>query len=184
MFRQLSDINFYERLNHDPTEEFNTYINKFIEDIRRDGQITADIKDVLVTDRARTPEFFLLPKTHKGIISGNGSPTEKIWAFVDFLLKPHIPRIQFYVRDTNHVLELLNLLSGMGLNTIIASRDVSSLYTNIPNQEEIATCGLFLERYRKPWSLFEWEIKNSDILRLLEMVLRMNNFQFNGNHFL
>lgn len=127
--RQLSDTNFYRRLDHDPTEKFNSLINNFVGDLYSAGSITADIRDALTTEKARTPEFYLLPKIHKQIspppgrpiVSGNGSPTEKISAFVDFLLKPYVPLIESYVRDTNHVLERLSTLKGLGPDTILTS---------------------------------------------------------------
>lgn len=113
--RQLSDTNFYQKLDHDPTEDFNSLINSFLGAIHREGLITEAMLTALTTPKARTPEFYLLPKIHKNttptpgrpIVSGNGSPTEKISAFADFLLKPYVPKIKSYIRDTNHVLTVL-----------------------------------------------------------------------------
>lgn len=162
-------------------------IINFIEDLHSLGHITRDMKNALVTEKARTPEFYLLPKIHKKtspplgrpIVSGNGSPTKKISAFVDFLLKPYVPLIQLYVRDTNHVLEHLSLLKRLGPHTILAFLDVSSLYTNIPGGDPGMWAVL-----RTPLQTLECEISNSEILRLLEMVLLRNSFRFNGHHFL
>lgn len=55
------------------------------------GEIYSETLAMLITEQARTSELYLLPKIHKGktpcparpVISGNGSPTEKISAFIN-----------------------------------------------------------------------------------------------------
>lgn len=83
--------------------------------------------EALKTTKARTPELCLLPKIHKKttptpgrpIVSGNGSPTEKISAFVDFIMKPYVPQIKSYVRDSSHVLEQLADLTDISSDTLL-----------------------------------------------------------------
>ena len=60
------------------------------------------------------------------------------------------------------------------------SSSSSSLYTNIPNDLGIQACREPLEVYRSGAK----NPSNSSIIELLEMVLTMNNFDFNGLHFL
>lgn len=64
-------------------------------------------------------------------------------AFVDFMLKPYVTHIKSYVRDTNDVLEYLNSPTGIDQGTILASLNLSSLYTNILNEEGIMACHHF-----------------------------------------
>lgn len=121
--KQLSDPNFYKPLDTDPTETHNNAINDLIDSFSKSGALTGDIAEALKTSSVRTPELYLLPKIHKKthptpgrpIVSGNGSPTEKISAFVDFIMKPYVPLIKSYVRDSSHVLEHLDQLSGCAL---------------------------------------------------------------------
>ena len=54
--------------------------------------------------------------------------------------------------------------------------DVMSLYTNIPNDDGICTSLLALEKYRPGNS----KPKNLTIIKLLEMVLKKNNFLLVG----
>ena len=58
--------------------------------------------------------------------------------------------------------------------------DVTSLYTNIPNDDGLRAALLALEKHRpgpvKPTNL--------TLIKLLDMVLKKNKFQFNGNHYL
>lgn len=53
--------------------------------------------------------------------------------------------VKLYVCDPNHVLEHLNVITHIEAGTLLASLDVSSLYTNIPNDEGLEACLLFLE---------------------------------------
>jgi hypothetical protein len=58
--------------------------------------------------------------------------------------------------------------------------DVTSLYTNIPNKEGIAAANELLQKCRSR----QFKPSNNSVIKLLEMVLTKNNFQFNGKHFL
>ena len=63
---------------------------------------------------------------------------------------------------------------------LLVTLDVSSLYTNIPNNEGIRACAkallLHRSRHHKPQIHY--------LIGLLRMVLTMNNFEFNGEHYL
>ena len=63
---------------------------------------------------------------------------------------------------------------------ILVTMDVSSLYTNIPNDKGLQAAMQTLMEHRptpnKPTNL--------SLIKMLEMVLKMNNFQFNGVNFL
>jgi hypothetical protein len=87
--------------------------------------------------------FYLLPKIHKKVspppgrpvVSGNGSPTEKISHFVDHFLNPTIPDIRSYVKDTTHFLQLLEEVGPLPDNAMLVTLDITSLYTNVPNED-------------------------------------------------
>ena len=83
-----------------------------------------------------------LPKIHKPgnpggpIILGCGSPTDRLSSFVDFHLKPPCSSLPSYIKDTNHFLQtIFNPETPLPPNTIIATIDVKSIYTNIPYNE-------------------------------------------------
>lgn len=63
--RHLSDPNFYKPLVSDPKEAHNKVINDLIDGFSKSGDISGDDLDVLTTPKARTPELYLVPKTHK-----------------------------------------------------------------------------------------------------------------------
>ena len=103
---QLSDANFYVKLDYDPTPNHIDEIHyTLLKALQRD-EITKKIFEFLVPTDCTTPARYFLPKIHKEkitarpIISGNNSPTEKISAFVDEHIKMMVPLIPSYVRDT------------------------------------------------------------------------------------
>ena len=110
----------------------------------QNGEIEETVKEFLLDTQGRTSEMYLLPKIHKPnvnpsniptrpIISANGSPTEKISQFVDHFLNPTTFSLPSYIRDTTHLLQKLNNLGLLPEKTFLATLDVESLYTNIPN---------------------------------------------------
>ena len=92
----------------------------------------------------RIPIFYCLTKIHKPtpvgrpIISGCDGPTEKLSAFIDKLLQPITQKQQSYPKDTT---DFINFLENIKVpkNAILVSMDVTSLYTNIPQEEGIET---------------------------------------------
>ena len=98
----------------------------------------------LTPDLPRIPVLYTLTKIHKPtpvgrpIISGCDSPTERISAFVDHLIQPITKKQASYLKDTT---DFLNFIEKTKLpkSTILVSMDVTSLYTNIPQEEGITT---------------------------------------------
>ena len=92
----------------------------------------------------RIPEFYTLTKILKPtlvgrpIISGCDGPTERISCFVDRLIQPIAQQQESYLKDSK---DFINFIENTKLpkNTILASMDVTSLYTNIPQEEGITT---------------------------------------------
>ena len=186
--KQLSDTRFYKKLDTDPTHTYNSNIEGFLRDMCEKGEIHGDTLDYLLVEVPRTAQLYLLPKIHKGkqpppgrpVVSANGCPTEKISEFVDSFVKPYVPIIKSYIKDTTDFLRKIRDIGRLPDNSIIATLDVTSLYTNIPNNEAIESVKKVLETHRRPTS----NPKTDSLLKLLEMVLTMNNFQFNEENFL
>lgn len=190
--RQLADTMFYREQDLDSTISFNMLITNTLKGISDMGEIDQDVLGMLITEQPRMLELYLLPKIHKGktpcpgrpVVSGNGSPTEKILAFIDLFLGPIVPKIRSYIKDTSHVLQIVSSLGTISEGTILASLDVSSLYTNIPNHEGRVAVKSFLSTHRAFGDVRGRFVSNHTISRLLELVLEKNNFSFNGRHYL
>ena len=111
------------------------------------------------------------------MVSGSGGPTEKIAQFVDHLIGPLVSLSRSYIRDSTHMINILNnfkILPDMLLCTL----DVTSLYTNIPHNEGTQAVKELLATHRDTNALPH----NSYIIELLEVVLTSNYFDFNGKH--
>ena len=101
-------------------------------------------------DEKTAARFYSTFKVHKDheegkapperpIISGNGSITENISAYVDHHLKSLAEQHQSYLQDTPDFLRLVECEVNAGeplpANAILATIDVVGLYTNIPVDE-------------------------------------------------
>ncbi len=167
------------------TTYHNGLIVKFLDRMLEAEEITSQTHDYLVNSKPRTPLLYTQPKIHKGIlpppcrpiVSGNNSPSERISAFVDWFLKPIVPQIPSYIKDTTHFLQLIEDLGAIPENCILATLDVSALYTNIPQSEGIQAC---LQALNLTRNNFESLPSNSSLAHLLKLVLSTNNFEFNG----
>ena len=84
-----------------------------------------------------------------------------------------------YVQDTTDFINKIENLT-IAEDSIIGTVDVTSLYTNIPNQEGIACIQEILEKERNRLE----KPLNESLVDLLEMVLNKNNFQFNATQYL
>jgi hypothetical protein len=65
-------------------------------------------------------------------------------------------------------------------NTILATLDVTALYTNIPTKEGVMVADRALNSSRRG-TVYP---SNNSLLTLIKLVLNRNNFKFNGRHFL
>ena len=133
----------------------------------------------------RIPEFYTLTKIHKPspvgrpIVSGCDGPTEKLSSFVDKLLQPIAQQQKSYLKDTT---DFVNFIENTKVpaDVILVSMDVTSLYTNIPQEEGIDTvCRAYEIFYRN-----EPPIPTQLLKRALRLILQENSFQFNGKNYL
>lgn len=133
----------------------------------------------------RIPIFYTLTKIHKPnpvgrpIISGCEGPTERISSFLDFLLQPIAKQQKSYLKDTTDFINFVEKTK-VEKNTVLVSMDVTSLYTNIPQEEGIATVCNAYETFHKNSP----PIPTHFIREMLELILKENSFKFNGKHYL
>ena len=92
------------------------------------------------------------------------------------LWPPHVSSLPSYIKDTTDYLKKLesNIVPD---DTLLVSLDITSLYTNIPN-EGITTC-------KEVWySRLIKEPPTETLLELLKLVLQCNNFEFNDKKYI
>ena len=185
--RQLSDRNFYRLQEENLTHIHNNLIIEQVNKMLMSKEISQKTADYLILETPRTPNFCLLPKIHKDkipppgrpIVSANGCPSERISQFVDHFIQPLVQKLLSYLRGSTH---LINILRDLRLpkNAILASLDLTSSYTNIPNNEGIQATGAYLFKYRSPHQ----NPTNASLCKLLELVLTTNNFLFDNKEYL
>ena len=188
-FRQLSNTEFYTQLDHNPTDQYRTQVQNAIEDMYQNGEIDETVKDYLTDHQCKTSNFYMLPKIHKSIrpppgrpiLSANGSPTEKISAFVDHFINQYCPLVKSFVKDTTHFLQILNNLGPIPGDALLVTLDVSSLYTNIDSKAGLNVIKNLLNSERTRPDVAP---TNRSLLGLLNLVLHRNNFQFNNINYL
>ena len=132
----------------------------------------------------RIPEFYTLTKIHKKtpvgrpIVSGSSGPTERISSFVDSLLQPIAIKQESYIKDTT---DFINFIENTQIpdNVILATLDVSSLYTNIPQEDGIKiVCRYYEDHYEQ-----KLPIPTNDLRELMRLILEENSFKLNEKHF-
>ena len=153
--RQLHNAKFYEETETDLTGEVINRVNLYVNNMLQRGQISQNTSKYLTTDIDRTQQFYLLPKIHKDIqnppgrpiVSGSGGPTEKISQFVDHFMGPLVPLSRSYIRDSTHMINILNNFKIIP-DMLVCTLDITSLYTSIPHNEDVQAIKEFLAIHR------------------------------------
>ena len=174
--------------DRDLTGKHHQDIVAILEDMLMQGQIHISCYNYLSDSKARTAQFYMLLKIHKTlqnppgrpIVSGNGCPTECVSQFIDHFLQPCVKNIRSYIKDTTDFLSMLESVRNLPPNCLWVTPDVASLYTNIPNQEGCTAALESLNNSRGDNS----HPSNTYLIKLLEKVLKCNNLDFNGKHYL
>lgn len=179
----LADTSIYREVHGDTTPQLVRALNDYVRRQRARGYFSATMARYLNhsdPDKVRTQQMYFIKKLHKGqhevrpIVSGTGGPTEKLSSFVDHWLKPLVPTISSYVRDSTH---FINMLEGHKFyrKCILVTIDVKSLYLNIPHDEGIDAASARLHNSSRsipfPRSVTE---------EMLNIILKQNSFEFNG----
>jgi hypothetical protein len=104
-------------------------------------------------------------------VSACGSITEKISEFVDTIIAPYVQQQSSYIRDTQDFLDKIKNIK-VDQRTILATIDVTALYTSIPHDEGIKAIHDILteQNHQTP--------PTECITKLTEMVLKNNIFRF------
>ena len=138
----------------------------------------------------RIPVFYTFTKIHKPvpvgrpIISGCDGPTERISSFVDTLLQPIAQKQLSYIKDTTDFINFIEKTK-IGKNTILVAMDVSSLYTNIPQEEGMTGNRNSMQSISDvPTSINDPPIPTRYLREMLGVILTENSFEFNGKNYL
>ena len=98
------------------------------------------------------------------------------WNASEFLNHHFQPLVLKILKDTTDFLNKLNTLDTLTPACILMTLDVRSLYTNIPHKEGMEACRWVLDT-RQPL-----DPPMPYLIRMMEQILTLNNFSFNGEN--
>ena len=182
--KQLSDQTAYNELPSDPTSDSQALVKNTLTTLIRNNQLPKSATSLL-HPCPQISNFYLLPKIHKAnnpgrpIVSSHSCPTVLISEFLDSVLFPLVSALPSFVQDTPHFLRLIQdfeFPENCG-ERLLFTMDVSSLYTSIPHHAALSAIRYYLDQRPDP------QIPTTTFLRLTELVLTQNCFQFNGRYF-
>ena len=182
--RQLSDIIFYRKLDCDPTNQFRAIVHKKLDFWLDNKELNKNEYNFMKIEYPPVAVIYTLPKVHKSqevplvgrpIVSGIGSLTSNISTFIDHLLKPFVFSLPSYTRDS---IDFINKLKSINVppTCLLATLDVSSLYTNIPHDGGVEAVNYLrqIDSTEKP--------NLACVSKLTELVLTSNYFKFQNDY--
>ncbi|XP_072050051.1 uncharacterized protein [Amphiura filiformis] len=191
--RQLSAFQ-YQKIDHDMTADTAKMADEIVEDLFAEKCIDKHAREYLLSDNndIKVPSLYLLVKAHKPkpkdsdfcgrpIISGCRSPTKLLSEYLDYFLLPLVQEQETYLKDSP---ELIKILANLKLpqDITLVTADVTSLYTNIPQDQCLEIVVDRLEKSNK-----RYQIPKPPphlVRRILELILKRNCFEFNDEFYL
>ena len=139
----------YKEIEKSPLREMIEKTEDLLRDLVNRKQLPGKFFDKLRPnpEEAELPHLYYNPKDHKvgeplrPIVSGMKSPTQKISAFLDQIIRPIFDKLTPY--SLRNSIEFLKHLQKHGTTdqTLVYTFDITDLYTMIPQQESIlAVC--------------------------------------------
>ena len=144
----------------------------------KDPNHTGDLTNLSPKEIVELSKTLNITPPGRPIISGIGTLTEPLSGFIDSILNPYVNSIPSFVQDTTHFLRILSDIPPLPPSSLLVTLDVSALYSNIPHADGILACKEFLTKKGQPPNFV------NDICRLIEFVLKHNDFSFNKKNFL
>ena len=109
------------------------------------------------------------------IVAGPVCQTHRLSNLVDILLCPLTKRVKSYLRDTTDFLN--HFPSDVPENTLLATFDVESLYSNIPHELGNEAINYWLNKFLNDSPA---RFPKNFILEDIDFILKNNTFCFNG----
>ena len=193
--RQLNDPVFYEKLPAPIFPQTAETVLDIVSDLKQKGFIDEKQFNFLKPPQDPRPRiFYFLPKIHKPlskwsaldqppgrpIVSDCSSESYEITAYIEKFLKPLATKHPSYIRDTTDFLNKLRRHK-FSKNSILVTADVVSLYPNIPHKDGLKAVSDALKASKNETTANR---PDEHILKLLELCLYKNDFEFDGKFYL
>ena len=177
---------YYLEVNDIELEVSKSKIRNLVQEGLEKEILSKEEYEAMVADDKEAAKFYCTFKVHKPhepmtapppqpIVSGSGSVTENIAAFVDHHIKDTSKQHQAYLQDTPDFLRFVQSINNgppLQSNNILVTWDVVGLYNNIPHDEGLQSLEESLSDRKNP------EIPTDFLLKLMEVILKNNLFKF------
>lgn len=190
--RQLSDDRYYKKIHSPIFRDTATKISEILTDLKNRHFISQKQLEYLQPPNDPRPRhMYLLPKIHKPIekwptphqppgrpiISDCSSESYAVSEYIDHFLAPLACKHDSYLKDTPDFLNKLKQ-ARVTPDTLIITMDVEQMYPNIDHDAGLAAVKKAFDNNPDPTR------PDEEILKLLEISLKNNDFDFNGETFL
>lgn len=191
--RQLNQNEYYKKLEGPIFPETITKIKQIILNLSEKKFINKkQITYLIPPDEPRARRFYLLPKVHKNpeswsipyrmppgrpIVSDCESDTYASAEYIEHFLNPISTKHPSYIKDTYHFIDKVRKMKLPG-ECLLFTIDIDSLYTNIETAAGLTAVQEFFTRYP------DKNRPDRELLKLLEINLTKNDFEFNSEWFL
>ena len=190
--RQLEDTNYYKKLTEPLYPKNINLINLVLNYLVKTKFLSSKQYDYLsAKENCRPRIFYILPKIHKPvnswpsismppgrpIVSDCNSESYLVSQYIDSFLTPLSNKHPSYLKDTNDfLLKVTN--KPIPENVLLVTGDITSLYTNMNLNRTLATVKKMFSTYPDPAR------PDTQLLDLLEITLKHNDFAFNNQTYL
>ena len=160
-------INFYSKVNTNHVEKVKDNITKILQEAFDNNIINKEEFDAMDPSAKSVGKFYMNFKVHKPhdiipperpIVSGCDSITSNIGKYVDFHLNDISTTHPSYIQDTPHFIRIIEDINKKGKlpdNALIATWDVTSLFTIIPQKEGLEDTENVLNKRINPAHTFQ-----------------------------
>ena len=191
--KQLNDAKYYTKLLNPIYTKNVPKIRIILTDMLNQNFINREQYNYLIgPEIINNRTFYLLPKIHKKpetwpqpgrmppgrpIVSDVGSETYRISEYIDYYLNPLACKHETYIKNTY---EFVNKIKDFAVTNdyLLVTGDIESLYTNMNLDRSLNCVKELFNKYKDPTR------PDKQLLDLLEISLKYNDFEFNGEFYL
>ena len=206
----LENEKFYEEIVDDLNKETKVKNDKIVNSMLEKNEIPIKVAEFLQGGKCQMANYYHLMKTHKiptaienpeewlsengfpirGIVSGIGTPTERLSGFVDFFLQPGMKQLDSFLKDGKHTLQIIEetndkIRAGeLSLDGVaLVSLDVEAMYNNMTRELGTLATKQYLEGRTFQQGGEGKSVSSESILEALDLCLDSNVFKFNEKIF-
>ena len=188
-----SETPYYRKEEAEALDEAKAEILDVLKAALKNNEITREEFEAMDPSDKCAGKFYALFKVHKlldpvraaqlgrapperPIISGSGSITENLSLFVDHHIRQLARAHPSFLEDTPDLLRQLDQLDGIPDDAILVTADISAMYQNIDRLDGLAAVRRALDTREESDTAAPTEL----LVKLLDLVLRHNLFEFDG----